>query len=337
MGRTPAFLLLLTAAPSAAGLRPSAFALRASEDPPKRGEGGPGFGQARRSSAEAAEPSWVEVRSSHFRVVSDAAAEEARRVASELEKIRSVYQSVVGPELEPGAPVLVFASADAAGFEALLPARWREEGRGRWAGLFLEAPSGYALLLRLDLRGDFRFRTVYHEYFHYLTRRSVGRLPPWLNEGLADYWATIDIRDEEILVGRPDYDYLALLKRKAPLPLETLFAAENDSPDYRREETMTLFYAQSWALTHFLQSDESRRRALTAYVSRLGGGADALQAARESFGDLDVLGEELRRYVRSRRFHGARLSTPVLEDPTLSVRSLSQPEVDAARGTYSGQ
>jgi hypothetical protein len=284
----------------------------------------------------AAPDAWVEVRSSHFRVVSDAGADEARRVASELEKIRSVYRSVVGPEGEPGDPILVFASADAEGFEALLPAKWREEGGRSWAGLFLEAPSGYTLLLRLDLRGDLRFRTVYHEYFHYLTRRTIGRLPPWLNEGLADYWATIDIRDEEILVGRPDYDYLSLLKRKSPLPLETLFAAGNDSPHYRREETMTLFYAQSWALTHFLQSDETRRRELTAYVSSLGGGADPLQAARETFGDLEKLGEDLRRYVRSRRFRGARLSTPLLEDPALRVRSLSEPEVQAARGTATG-
>lgn len=296
MGRTPALILFLIAAPASAG------------------------------------PSWVEVRSSHFRVVSDAGEGEARRVASELEKIRSVYQLVVGPEVEPVDPILVFASADVEGFEALLPAKWREEGRTRWAGLFLEAPSGYTLLLRLDLRGDLRFRTVYHEYFHSLTRRNIGPLPPWLNEGLADYWATIDIRDEEILVGRPDYDYLALLKRKALLPLETLFAAGNDSPHYRREETMTLFYAQSWALTHFLQSDERRRRELTAYVSRLGGGADALQAARETFGDLDDLGNELRKYVRSRRFHGARLATPVLEEQDLRVRSLSEPEVEAARG-----
>ena len=299
MGRTSALLLFLAAAPAAA------------------------------------EPSWVEVRSSHFRVVSDAGADEACRVASELERIRAIYASVVGPELEPADPIPVFASAEAEGFEALLPAKWREEGKTRWAGLFLEAASGYSLLLRLDLRGDLRFRTVYHEYFHYVTRRNIGPLPPWLDEGLADYWATLDIRDEEILVGRPDYDYLNLLKRKKQLPLETLFAAGDDSPHYRREETMTLFYAQSWALTHFLQSKVRRRRELTAYVSRLGGGADALQAARETFGNLDELGEELREYVRSRRFRGARLSKPLVEDPTLHVRSLSAPEVEAARGTYS--
>ncbi len=286
--------------------------------------------------AGASSPSWVEVRSAHFRVVSDASEAEARKLASELEKIRAIYQSVLGPEVASEGLIPVFAAADSKGFRGLLPARWRDEGAKRWAGLFIEAPSGYAILLRLDLRGDLRFRTVYHEYFHYLTRQNVGPLPPWLNEGLADYWATIDIRDEEILVGRPDYDYLGLLKRKMPLSLEALFQAADDSPHYRREETMTLFYAESWALTHFLQSSEGRRRQLALYVSRLGGRADALQAARATFGDLDQLTEDLRTYLRSRRFRGARLSTPIPEETAVRVRALSGPEVEAARETYTG-
>jgi hypothetical protein len=264
-------------------------------------------------------------------VLSDAGEGEARLVAQELEKIRAVYQSVLGPEAEPGDPVLVFASADQEGFEELVPPIWRENGGDRWSGVLLEAPSGYSILLRLDLRGDLRLRTAYHEYFHYLARRNIGALPPWLNEGLADYWATVDVSDEQILVGRPDYDYLRLVKRRAPLPLETLFAAENDSPHYRREETMTLFYAQSWALTHFFQSDEGRRRKLATYVSLLGRGGSGLDAAQDAFGDLRKLAEDLKTYVRSRRFHGARVAPPVLEEPRLRVRALSGPEVRAAR------
>ncbi len=282
----------------------------------------------------AAPTAWVEVRSPHFRVVSDAGAAAARGVTAELEKIRAVYLSVLGLEVEGEEPVLVFASATAEGFAELVPPQWRATGSATWAGLFLEAPSGYTLLLRLDLRGELRFQTVYHEYFHYLTRRSLGRLPPWLNEGLADYWATLDIGDEQILVGRPDYDYLRLVKRRAPMPLETLFAAGNDSPHYRRAEKMELFYAQSWALTHFFQSDEARRRKLAAYVSLLGSGGNPLGAAREAFGDLTKLAGDLQSYVRSRRFHGARLATPPLPDETLRVRLLSEPEVQAARGTY---
>jgi hypothetical protein len=282
----------------------------------------------------AAPAAWIEARSPHFRVVSDAGAEEARRVARELEKIRSIYDSVLGPDMAPADPVLVFASADEKSFEALLPGDFREEGGRRWAGVFVEAPSGSALLLRLDLRGEHRFRTVYHEYFHYLTRRSMAWLPPWLTEGLADYWAGVEIRDEVIFVGRPDYDYLSLLKRKDPLPLETLFAAAADSPHYRRAETMTLFYAQSWALTHYFQSDAHRRNALAAYVTQLGAGGDPLDTAREVFGDLDALADGLQSYVRSRRFHGARLGRPVVEEDSVQVRSLSAPEVEMARDLY---
>jgi hypothetical protein len=127
---------------------------------------------------------------------------------------------------------------------------------------------------------------------------------------------------------------LSLLKRKAALPLETLFAAAPDSPHYRRGETMTLFYAQSWALTHYFQSDAHRRNALASYVTRLGAGGDPLDAARAVFGDLDALAADLRSYVRSRRFHGARLGRPLVAEDNVQVRSLSAPEVETARSTF---
>jgi hypothetical protein len=280
----------------------------------------------------AAPAAWIEARSPHFRVLTDAGESEARLVAFELEKIHAIYETVMGPEAAPSEPVLVFASKDRQGFQALIPARWREEGGQRWAGLFIDAPSGEALLLRLDLQAGSLQRTVYHEYVHYLTERSLGPLPPWLNEGLAAYWSTVDVRGEEVFVGRPDYDYLSLLKRNALLPLETIFAADHDSPHYRRDETMTLFYAQSWALTHFFHSDQRRRSELAEYVSRLGGGRDPLQTAREAFGDLDALGDELRSYIRSRRFHGARFSRPLVEDQRPQVRFLTAREFEEARG-----
>jgi hypothetical protein len=97
---------------------------------------------------------------------------------------------------------------------------------------------------------------------------------------------------------------------------------------------MTLFYAQSWALTHYLQSDAQRRSALASYVARLGAGADPVHAAREEFGDLEALADDLRSYVRSRRFHGARLGRPVVEEESVRVRSLSAPEVETARSTF---
>jgi hypothetical protein len=278
---------------------------------------------------------WIELRSPHFRVVTDAGESQARDVAFELEKIHAICETAIGPGAAPDEPVMVFASRDRKSFEALLPASWREEGGQSWAGLFIDAPSVEALLLRLDVRGGSLHRTVYHEYVHYLTRRNLGPLPPWLNEGLASYWSTVEVRGEEVFVGRPDYEYLSLLKRKALLPLETLLTANHDSPHHPSDEAMTRFYAQSWALTHFLHSSERRRSELAEYVSRLGGGrSEALQAARAAFGDLEALGEELRSYIRSRRFHGARFGRPVLEEQTLQVRTLSAPEVESARSTF---
>ena len=60
------------------------------------------------------------------------------------------------------------------------------------------------------------------------------------------------------------------------------------------------------------------------------------QQADRIYAQLEAQPDDLQKYVRSRRFHGARLSTPASAEQKLAVRPLSQPEVLAARETYSG-
>src|SRR5207244_8885336 len=42
---------------------------------------------------------------------------------------------------------------------------------------------------------------VYHELSHYFLSRALDVRPVWLNEGLAEYFATADIRDDGIALG----------------------------------------------------------------------------------------------------------------------------------------
>ena len=186
---------------------------------------------------------WVEARSSHFRVVSNAGIEGARRVARELEQVRSIYATVLeGARLDSGAPLLVFAVKGEEAFDALLPPPWLEKGRARLDGLFLHGMYGYFILLRLDGRGEHGFRTVYHEYFHYLARRNLAGIPPWLNEGLAEYWETIEIGDRQVRVGRPQLRHLGILRDTPELPMETLLTVHRGSPHYREQGKTDVFY-----------------------------------------------------------------------------------------------
>ncbi|MGH9335600.1 MAG: tetratricopeptide repeat protein, partial [Vicinamibacteria bacterium] len=141
-------------------------------------------------------------------------------------------------------------------------------------------------------------------------------------------------REKEILVGRPNEHHLALLANESLLPLETLLTADHASPHYQEEYKRVLFYAQSWAFTHFLQSDPERRELLSKYLTSLEEG-DRLEAARRTFGDLDVLRDDLRRYLRRYQFTGVRISRPApLPEEQLSSRPLSEPEMLAVRGDH---
>src|SRR3989442_3735826 len=44
---------------------------------------------------------------------------------------------------------------------------------------------------------DQPFRTIFHEYVHLLVENTMGgAVPLWFNEGLAEYYSTFDIADE---------------------------------------------------------------------------------------------------------------------------------------------
>ena len=66
---------------------------------------------------------WVEVRTSHFIVASDAGEASSRRVADQFEQVRGVFQGAAMPNarLDTGIPIRILAVKDAAAFAKLLP------------------------------------------------------------------------------------------------------------------------------------------------------------------------------------------------------------------------
>src|SRR5262245_50049064 len=77
---------------------------------------------------EAGGPRWVEVRSPHFTVYSDAGEKEAGRVARQFERFQ-VALATVWPKarLDPGIPILVFAARNESSLKELLPEFWEKK------------------------------------------------------------------------------------------------------------------------------------------------------------------------------------------------------------------
>ena len=99
------------------------------------------------------------------------------------------------------------------------------------------------------------YGTIFHEYVHFIIDTNFGKseVPPWFNEGLAEYYQTFTIEgDQKAKLGLPQSGHLQLLQQNKLIPLETLFKISNYALHQNANHSRSVFYAQSWALIHYL-------------------------------------------------------------------------------------
>ena len=173
---------------------------------------------------------WLELRSQHFIVVSNASEKQTRNVADQLERMRAVFQKLF-PRLESGsgAPIIVIAVKNEKDFRSLEPESYLSKGQLQLAGLFLRAGDSNFILLRLDAGGEHPYATVYHEYTHFLTGKAMEWMPLWLVEGMAEFYQNTQIGDKETVLGPPSAENILLLRQNRLLPLPTLLQVDRTS------------------------------------------------------------------------------------------------------------
>jgi Tfp pilus assembly protein PilF len=281
---------------------------------------------------------WLEVRSPHFVVLSDSSEKQARHIADQFERMRLVFHTVFPKaHVDPGAPIVVLAVKDKKDFQALEPEAYLAKGQLDLAGIFLRAPDKNYVLLRLDAQGEHPYATVYHEYTHLLSSRAEEWLPLWLNEGLAEFYQNTEIRDKEVLLGEPSQENILLLRQERLLPLATLFTVDRNSPYYHEENKGSIFYAESWALTHYLRIRDAKDNThrLSDYADLVSQKVDPVTAGARAFGDLRQLQVTLDKYVMQGIFYQfkAPMSTEV-DDTAFKVQALSLAQADAVRADF---
>ena len=122
--------------------------------------------------AVAAEKPWIEVRSEHFRVISNGAEMDTRRVAREFEQMRTVFATQYpSMTLDSGSPFLVLAPRDEGSMKALIPSAWKRKG-AKPAGFFLHGWDRQYAVVQLDLDRPGAFQIVYHEYTHNILHQN---------------------------------------------------------------------------------------------------------------------------------------------------------------------
>lgn len=271
---------------------------------------------------------WIELRTANFTLFSSAGEKDTRRLGTDLERLRDALAQI-SPGLALNSPyptyIFVFKNADSfRPYQRLYNGKPLDSG-----GYFLSRELANYVAINGAQRGDER-SIVYHEYLHYVLRNNYASLPLWLNEGLAEYYSTFEVGESEARIGKPIPEHVLWLRRNPPIPLTTLFAVDQDSPEYNETSRRGAFYAQSWSLVHYLLSGSPERRRQASEYLRLtqedGGSPDAL--FQKAFGTAPgALERELKTYVQSYLFNFTRAPIRPEANVTMSARPLPRADL----------
>jgi tetratricopeptide (TPR) repeat protein len=279
--------------------------------------------------ASAAEK-WTRVESKNFTLVGNASENEIREVAEGLEVFRTVFSRFF--KMKEGSSVattvVVFRSDQA--FKSFKPLY---QGKpANIAGYFQPGPDMNLIVLAADMETP---RVIYHEYVHRLMSDNLAALPPWFQEGFAECFSTMEIegKDKKVRMGRAIAEHVALLNERRFMPLEQLFAVEHGSREYNEEEKQGLFYAESWALVHYMMFDSDQRRAqFNSFLADIGRGIPAPRAFEEAFGiELSGFQRTFEAYIQQRMAWNAfEIKTPegLGRSKEMTARPLSEGQAE---------
>jgi len=283
------------------------------------------------TSYAAAEKPWLEVRSPHFRVLTNGTQNQGREVAHEFEQMRYVFATRFPKfRLESGAPLLILAARDEQTQKTLEPMLAKTKG-AKWVGEYHHGWDKQFVTIRLDGWGTGAREIVYHEYTHSIMHMNVRWLPVWLDEGIAEFYAYTRFQQHEIYLGAPSERY-PTLSSAVLFPVEGLITADQRSPYYHDEMKAQVFYAESWALVHYMVfgPDMEGGRKLDRFFSMIQQGADQKKAFQEVFGNFKEVDKALQLYIRAFQLKsGVVRDPPQLEDKDFLYHTLTAAETEA--------
>jgi tetratricopeptide (TPR) repeat protein len=274
---------------------------------------------------------WFEARTAYFHLYSCGPTQEVARLAARLEQFRDAYSILAGAQAVASPPIVVLAFPDRAAMQPFLPLY---EGKPANLTAFFHRGSDQNLIV-LALSGPDAgsLRIIFHEYTHLLLRHNEPYWPMWLTEGMAEIYATFEVRGgHRASIGNPSDQHVSLLEQKPLLPLQELFAVTRDSPEYNEREQQGIFYAQSWLLTHYLMLGgnpalQANFRQLTPLLRQGQSPEEAFTNALHT--SLPAMEAQLRHYLERGKFEPVELTvSPNLDTPRAFVtRGLTPTEV----------
>jgi tetratricopeptide (TPR) repeat protein len=279
-----------------------------------------------------AKDKWISLQTRNFFMVGNTGEKELREVALKLEQFRAVF-TVVFPNMVFNTPVpttvVVFKSQSS--FGPFKPGP-------NTAGYFQAGSDVNYIALSTEFQGEQdAFEVIFHEYTHLLVKNTFENAPLWFNEGLAEYYSTFKIsEDRKVAIGKAIGKHVYLLRENKILPLKTLFEVTHQSPYYNESKKQGIFYAQSWALMHYMLIGKSGRvEPLTKFLELQNQDVPIDQAFQQAFGmPFEAVEKDLRAYVKQDRYNlvQGHFEKKLELDTTTQVTPLTEAEAQAYLG-----
>lgn len=276
------------------------------------------------ASAYPARAEWLQATSKHFIVYADGDADTVKRQAEDLERFDSVFryfQKVPEREEDASNKLTVYVVASGNAVRRLYGENSRNIGgfyQGRASGSVAFTPARGST-------GDERSRdepriVLFHEYAHHAMLGNYNAAyPAWFAEGYAEFLSTVRFDKDVFWIGAAAQHRAYTLHLGASLPAEQLFAANMQTLS---KEQIASLYARGWLLTHYIETDDTRRKQFGVYLEALNAGKPSVEAARAVFGDLKQLDRDMDKRMNASKLPAYRISNDKLPQPAVTIRPL---------------
>ena len=280
-----------------------------------------------------AKDTWTSLRSKNFLLVGNASEKEIRQVGIRLEQFREVFSRLFTKmNFHSPVPTTVVVFKSDSSYRPFKP-------NANVAGYFQSGPDVNYITLTAEASGEQDpFKVIFHEYTHLLVNNTMGNVPTWFNEGLADYYSTFSITDDQkVMLGKPISNHVYLLRESKMLPLRTLFKVDQQSPYYNERDKQSIFYAESWALMHYLilGNNGQRLTQMSKFITLMDTDVTMEQAFQQAFQmSFENMEKELREYIRRDRYPTmtGQFATKLAFDTEMQAAPLTEAEAQAYLG-----
>lgn len=271
-------------------------------------------------------PVWLELRSAHFLLWSDAPLARSRDILQRLERSRQVIAQALGVEARRVPPIDAIAFRHKRDQQAM---GGRKSDGYSWSRGPI--PTHRPLVVvSVDENDSFFFEQdlhhlLSHEVAHVISAQRLAHPPAWLSEGISSYFETFRDLPKGTVLGVLRRDFARLLREQGVLPVAELLAGKDAFDPWS-------FRAAGWTVYAYLRTHHAE--ALEHYFDRLNARPPEQhqQAWREVFPELEPehLPRLLARWLS--QHHTTQIRVEERATNPVAVRRLGDADVLAMRG-----